>query len=105
VVVDSVGEATWEGSLRALAKDGRLVTFGATSGPKPPTNVPLLFWRQLRIIGSTMGNHREFTEVMRLVWARQLRPVVYKTFPLEQAAEAQRTLEDRQHVGKIVLTV
>ncbi len=105
VVVDSVGEATWEGSLRALAKDGRLVTFGATSGPRPPTNVPLLFWRQLRIIGSTMGNHREFTEVMKLVWTRKLKPVVYKTFPLERAAEAQRTLEARRHVGKIVLTV
>ena len=103
VVVDSIGEATWERSLRVLAKDGRLVTYGATSGPKPPTDVRLVFWRQLRIIGSTMGNHREFTEVMRLVWERKLKPVVYKTFPLEQAAEAQRLMEERKHFGKLVL--
>ena len=103
VVVDSVGEATWERSLRALAKDGRLVTYGATSGPKPPTDVRLVFWRQLRIIGTTMGNHHEFTRVMELVWQRKLRPVIDRVFPLQEAAEAQRRMEAREHLGKIVL--
>ena len=103
VVVDSIGEATWEKSLRALAKDGRLVTFGATSGPMPPTNVPLLFWRQLRIIGTTMGNRKEFFDVMELIWQRRLRPIVDRVFPLKEAAEAQRLMEDRKHFGKLVL--
>jgi len=103
VVVDSIGEATWEKSLRSLAKDGRLVTFGATSGPKPQMNVPLLFWKQLRIIGSTMSNQREFNDVMQLVWERRLRPVIDRVFPLREAAEAQRLMESRKHFGKLVL--
>lgn len=103
VVVDSIGEATWEKSLRALAKDGRLVTFGATSGPMPPTNVPLVFWRQLRIIGTTMGNRAEFSDVMKLIWERKLRPIVDRVFPLSEAAEAQRLMEARRHFGKLVL--
>jgi NADPH:quinone reductase-like Zn-dependent oxidoreductase len=103
VVVDSIGEATWEKSLRALAKDGRLVTFGATSGPMPPTNVPLVFWRQLRIIGTTMGNRNEFFDVMKLIWDRKLQPIVDRVFPLSEAAEAQRLMEARQHFGKLVL--
>ncbi len=103
VVVDSIGEATWEKSLRALAKDGRLVTFGATSGPMPPTNVPLLFWRQLRVIGTTMGNRKEFFDVMELIWQRKLRPIVDRVFPLKEAAEAQRLMEERRHFGKLVL--
>jgi NADPH:quinone reductase-like Zn-dependent oxidoreductase len=103
VVVDSIGEATWEKSLRALAKDGRLVTFGATSGPKPSMDVRLVFWRQLRIIGTTMGNRREFFDVMKLIWARKLRPIVDRVFPLSEAAEAQRLMEARKHFGKLVL--
>jgi NADPH:quinone reductase-like Zn-dependent oxidoreductase len=103
LVVDSIGEATWERSLRVLAKDGRLVTYGATSGPKPLTDVRLVFWRQLRLIGTTMGNHREFTEVMRLVWERKLKPIVDQVFPLKEAAQAQQLLESRQHFGKLVL--
>ncbi len=105
VVVDSIGEATWERSLRALAKDGRLVTYGATSGPTPLTDVRLVFWRQLRIIGTTMGNHHEFTQVMELVWERKLRPVIDRVFPLEEAAKAHRRMEAREHLGKILLAV
>ncbi|HED04199.1 MAG TPA: alcohol dehydrogenase [Candidatus Fraserbacteria bacterium] len=103
VVLDNVGEATWEQSLRSLAKNGRLVTCGATSGPRPPTDIRLVFWRQLQIFGSTMANRHEFSEVLRLVWQGKLKPVVDRSFPLGEAAAAQRALEAGEHFGKLVL--
>ena len=103
VVLDNVGQATWEQSLRSLAKNGRLVTCGATSGPRPPTDLRLVFWRQLQIFGSTMANRHEFSQVLQLVWRGKLKPVVDRTFPLGQAAAAQRALEAGEHFGKLVL--
>jgi NADPH:quinone reductase-like Zn-dependent oxidoreductase len=103
VVVENVGEATWEKSLRALAKGGRLVTCGATTGSSGMTNIPLLFWRQLDILGSTMASRSEFEEMMKLVFRRQLIPVVDKVYPLEEAREAQRRLADGRQFGKIIL--
>ena len=103
VVLDNVGEATWEQSLRSLAKNGRLVTCGATSGPRPPTDVRLVFWRQLQIFGSTMANRHEFSQVLQLVWQGKLKPVVDRSFPLGEAAAAQRALEAGEHFGKLVL--
>lgn len=104
VVVENVGEATWEGSLRCLARDGRLVTCGATTGPKPTTDIRLVFWRQLRLIGSTMGNRAEFHDVMNLIWQRKLRPVVDRVFALQDAKEAQQVMENGEHFGKLILT-
>lgn len=103
VVIDSVGEATWQKSLRSLARNGRLVTFGATTGPTPPTDIRLVFWRQLQIIGTTMGNRKEVADVMKLIWERKLKPVVHRVFPLKEAAKAQQLMENRQQVGKIIL--
>ena len=104
VVLENTGEETWEGSLRALARGGRLVTYGGTTGPNGNTNIPLLFWKQIQIIGSTMGTADEFATVMRLVWERRLRPVVDRVLPLEQIKEAHETLEAGEQFGKIVLT-
>jgi NADPH:quinone reductase-like Zn-dependent oxidoreductase len=103
VVVENVGQATWKQSLKALARNGRLVTCGATTGPVGEVDIRLLFWKQLQILGSTMSNQREFNEVMQLIWARQLKPVVAKTFPLKDAAPAQQMLENRDVFGKLVL--
>ncbi len=103
VVIDSVGEATWQKSLRSLARNGRLVTFGATTGPTPPTDIRLVFWRQLQIIGTTMGNRKEVADVMKLIWERKLKPVVHRVFPLEEAAKAQQLMENREQFGKIIL--
>jgi NADPH:quinone reductase-like Zn-dependent oxidoreductase len=103
VVIDSIGEATWQKSLRSLARNGRLVTYGATSGPTPPTDLRLVFWRQLQILGTTMGSRAEFSEVMSLIWARKLRPVVDRVFPLQEAAKAQQMLENREQFGKLIL--
>lgn len=103
VVVDSVGEATWQKSLKSLAKGGRLVTCGATTGPLGSTDIRLVFWKQLQILGSTMSSRKEFSDVMKLVWQRKLRPLVDRVFPLKEAAHAQTLMEKREHFGKLVL--
>jgi len=103
VVFDSVGDATWQKSLRSLKKGGRLVTCGATSGPKAVTNINLVFWNQLEILGSTMASRSELRDVLELVWAGKLKPVIDQTLPLSKAAEAHQILENGEQFGKIVL--
>ncbi|MFQ5552198.1 MAG: zinc-binding dehydrogenase [Thermoplasmata archaeon] len=103
VVVDSVGQATWKQSIRALGKNGRLVTCGATTGPISETDIRYIFWRQLQILGSTMANRAEFREVMRLIWEGKFEPVIDRTFPLTKAREAHELLEDGQQFGKVLL--
>jgi len=103
VVFEHVGPATFEGSLRSLARGGRLVTCGATTGPTASFSISDLYLRQHSIIGSVMGTRREFLEVVRLVGERKLRPVIDSVFPLADAAEAQRRMLERNHFGKLVL--
>ncbi len=105
VIVENVGQATWPGSIRALAKGGRLVTCGATSGPKPDEDIRRIFTKQVTIMGSTMGNRREFATIVALLAAGALKPLVDTTLPLAQAAEAQQALEQAEQFGKIVLTI
>jgi NADPH:quinone reductase-like Zn-dependent oxidoreductase len=103
VVLDSVGEAMWEGCVRSLASDGRLVTYGGTSGPIVTLDVRRLFWKQLHIIGSTMASRSEFRAVMDLVFAGRLEPVVDRVLPLDRAREAYERLDAGEQFGKIVL--
>jgi NADPH:quinone reductase-like Zn-dependent oxidoreductase len=105
VVLDDVGAATWTGSIRALASGGRLVTCGGTTGPIVETDLRLVFWKQLRIIGSTMANRREFREVMGQLFAGRLRAVVDRTFPLAETAQALTVLKKGEQFGKLVITV
>lgn len=105
VVLDNVGETTWPGSIRALAKGGRLVTCGASSGPKPDEDIRRIFAKQITIIGSTMGNRREFATVVALLAGGKLKPIVDRTYPLAEAAAAQIALERGEQFGKIVLTI
>jgi len=105
VVVDSVGEATWDRSLRALAPGGRLVTCGATTGPKVVTDVRRMFWYHYSLLGSTMGNAREFAEIVRLLGSGALRPVVDSVTPLRDARRAFERLAAGDHFGKLVLEV
>jgi NADPH:quinone reductase-like Zn-dependent oxidoreductase len=104
VVLDSVGAATWASSLRCLASAGRLVTCGATTGPIGQTDIRVVFWRQLRIIGSTMANRKEFREVMGQLFAGRLRAIVDRTFPLAETAAALEWLRAGRQFGKIVVT-
>lgn len=103
VVFEHVGPATFEGSLKSLARGGRLVTCGATTGPIASFSISDLYLRQHSIIGSVMGTRREFQEVVRLVGERKLRPVIDSVFPLADAAEAQRRMLERNHFGKLIL--
>lgn len=103
VVIDSVGEALWKQNIRSLARAGRLVVYGATTGPKVEIDLRALFWKQVAIIGTTMSNKSEFEEVMRLIFAGALKPVVDEVFPLERIREAHERLERGEQFGKIVI--
>jgi NADPH:quinone reductase-like Zn-dependent oxidoreductase len=105
VVVENVGEATWEHSLRALAKQGRLVTCGATTGPRVVTDVRRMFWHQFTIMGSTMGSLQEYGEIVRLLGQGHLRPTVDSAFPLADGVKAMERLERGEQMGKIVLDI
>lgn len=105
VVLDSVGKATWRKSIASLAKGGRLLTCGATTGPNPEEDIGRIFWNQLTVYGSTMGTHGEFGEMLKMFQGGRLRPVVDAVFPLSQAKEAERRLEEKRQFGKIVLRV
>ncbi len=103
VVIDTVGEATWMISLKSVAKGGRIVTCGATSGPNPKEEIRLIFWKQFEILGSTMANDREFRAVLGAVAAGRLRPRIDRVFTLSKAADAYRYMEEGLQDGKIVL--
>ncbi|HEU4988435.1 MAG TPA: zinc-binding dehydrogenase [Gemmatimonadaceae bacterium] len=105
VVVDNVGTATWKQSLGALGKRGRLVTCGGTSGPMLETDVRRLFWNQWSILGSTMGNDREFDAIVEHLRAGRLLPPVDGVYPLSNAREAYARLRAGDQFGKIVLQI
>jgi len=105
VVVEHVGRATWQWSLKALAKGGRLVTCGATTGADVATDLRYVYNRELTVFGSFMAGMGELLDVVRLFERRKLKTVVDSVFPLEKAAEAQTRMEGSKHFGKIVLRI
>ncbi len=105
VVIENVGEATWDESLRALARGGRLVSCGATTGPKVGFDMRRLFWHQWSILGSTMGNDAEYREIVRLLGAGELRPIVDRVFPFAEARAAFERLERGEQLGKIAIEI
>jgi NADPH:quinone reductase-like Zn-dependent oxidoreductase len=105
VVIEHVGEATWTRSLQATKAGGRIAVCGATSGPNPPASLHRIFWKQLSILGSTMGTREDFAAVYELVASGRVRPVVDRAFPLEEAAAAHEYLESGRQFGKVILTI
>jgi zinc-binding alcohol dehydrogenase/oxidoreductase len=105
VVVETVGEATWERSLAAAGQEGRIVVCGATSGHSPPARLYRLWWKQLVIYGSTMGLPSDFEGAYELVRSGRARVHVDSTFPLADAALAHERLESGAQFGKVVLTI
>jgi NADPH:quinone reductase-like Zn-dependent oxidoreductase len=105
VVVEHVGEVTWQRSLAAAARDGRILVCGATSGPNPPAALHRIWWRELRILGSTMGTEADFQGAYELVASGRARPVVDSVFPLADARAAHERMESGEHFGKIVLRI
>ena len=104
VVVDNVGKATIETSMRAVAHGGRIVIIGNTSGPKAEIDIRFIFGKQISLIGSTMGTHQDFRDVTALLWSGRLKPVIDRIMPLKEGKEAYAIMERGQQFGKIVLT-
>ena len=104
VVFEHVGPATWPGSLRSLARCGRLVTCGGTTGPMVEVALPHLFMKNQSILGSTMGPRAAFGEIFAGVASGVFRPVVERVLPIEEIQDAHRSLEAREVIGKLVLT-
>jgi len=105
VVVEHVGEATWKKSLDAAAYGGRIAVCGATTGPNPPAALHRIWWKQLSILGSTMGRKDDFEGAYRLIAEGRARPVVDEVVPLAEIRAAHARLEAGEQIGKIVLTV
>jgi NADPH:quinone reductase-like Zn-dependent oxidoreductase len=105
IVVEHVGEATWQRSLAAVRAEGRVVVCGATTGPNPPAGLHRIWWKQLSILGSTMGTRADFEGVFELVTSGRVRPLVDEVFPLVEAAAAHERMERGEHLGKIVLRI
>jgi len=105
VVVDDVGEATWPRTLASARTAGRIVVCGATSGPNPPALLHRVWWRELVILGSTMGTPDDFAGVLELMASGRVRPVVDSVFPLAEAAAAHERMERAEQLGKIVLRI
>jgi zinc-binding alcohol dehydrogenase/oxidoreductase len=105
VVVEHVGEATWQRSLQAVRSGGRIAVCGATSGPNPPAALHRIWWKQLTILGSTMGTKEDFEAVYDLIASGRVQPIVDKVFPLAEAAAAHERMEAGEHLGKIVLRI
>jgi len=105
VVVETVGEATWDRSLAAAAPEGRVVVCGATSGHSPPARLYRVWWKQLDVLGSTMGLPSDFEGVYELVRSGRVRVHVDSVFPLAEAARAHERLESGDQFGKVVLSI
>ncbi len=105
VIFEHVGKALWAKAILACARGGRIVTCGATTGAVAETHLGHVFFRQLTILGSTMGSKGDMYDIIPHMQSGRLKPVVDRVLPLAQAAEAHRLLEDRAQFGKIVLQV
>ena len=105
IVVDNVGQATFQKSQTALKRGGRLVTVGNTTGPNVEIDIRFIFFKQLHIIGSTMGTPMEYDRVMKLVWAGKLSPVIDCQMPLSEGREAHDLMERGDQFGKIVFNI
>ena len=105
IVIEHVGAATWDESLRCLKPGGTLVTCGATTGPEAKIDLRFLFSRQLSLLGSYMGTMDELREALGHVFAGRLKPVVDRVFPLQEIRTAHEYLQNSQMFGKIVLNL
>ena len=105
IVFEHVGAAVWQQASRCLGKQGRIVTCGATTGPKVEIDLRFFFTQQHQILGAYMGSRHDLMQCLKLVERRVFRPVVDSVFPLEKLRDAQERMEQRQMFGKIVVTV
>jgi NADPH:quinone reductase-like Zn-dependent oxidoreductase len=104
VVVEHIGQATWEKSIASLARRGRLVICGTTSGAEGKIDLWSFFAKELSFFGSYGGTRRNLAHLLKLVATGRFKPVIYRTLPLESVAEAQRIMAAREQFGKIIIT-
>jgi NADPH:quinone reductase-like Zn-dependent oxidoreductase len=105
IIIDTVGAATWPLDFSAVRRGGKIVLCGVTSGPQAPTNLQMLYWNQLTILGSTMGSDEDFRQMLGSVAAAKLKPVIDSVVPLENARDAMGKMEAGKQFGKIVLRI
>jgi zinc-binding alcohol dehydrogenase/oxidoreductase len=105
IVVEHVGEATWQASLQAVRPHGRIAVCGATTGPNPKAALHRIWWKQLTILGSTMGTKADFEGAYKLVVSGRAKPVIDRVYPLADARAAHERMESGEHFGKIVLAI
>ena len=105
VIIEHTGQENWQKNILSLARCGRLVTCGATSGPDAVLDLRYVYSRQLNILGSYMGGKRDLLDVFRFVRAGKLKPVIDSVFPLSETRAAQEKMEDRNVFGKIIVKV
>jgi NADPH:quinone reductase-like Zn-dependent oxidoreductase len=103
LVIENIGEAVWGAAMKSLVRGGRLVTCGATSGDQPAADLRRIFIRQLQILGSTLGNRHELQALLAFCEAHQLRPVIDKTYAMEEVHDALDMLSNAEQFGKIAL--
>jgi NADPH:quinone reductase-like Zn-dependent oxidoreductase len=104
LIVDSTGEVGWKMNLRALARGGRLAVYGATTGNNPPAMINVLYWKQISLFGTTMGNVKDFEHVMKLVFERKLKPKIDSVRPLRLYEAAFAQMQEGRQFGKLVMT-
>lgn len=104
IVVEHVGAEVWTQAMRCLGRNGRLVTCGATTGPKVEIDLRFFFTQQHAVLGAYMGSRGDLMQCLKLVDRRLLRPVVDSVWPLEKLREAQERMERREMFGKLVVT-
>ncbi len=105
IVIDSAGGETFDTAIQLVRSGGRVVTYGATTGPAKLLEIRRIFWKQLSILGSTMGTSKEFAHVLELIASRGIQPVVDSVLPLSDVAEAHRRMEQGEQFGKLVLKI
>jgi NADPH:quinone reductase-like Zn-dependent oxidoreductase len=103
VVVDNVGMATLNTSMRAVRRGGSIVIVGNTSGPKVEIDIRRIFGRQISLIGSTMGTHQDFYDITRMLWDGKIKTVIDKVMPLSEGLQGFKRMERSEQFGKIVI--
>ncbi len=105
VVVDHVGAETWKTSVEVAGRGGRIVVCGATTGPNPPAALHRIWWKELSVLGSTMGDATDFAACLELVTSGRARPEIDRVYPLSEIRAAHQRLEAGVQLGKIVLEI
>jgi 2-desacetyl-2-hydroxyethyl bacteriochlorophyllide A dehydrogenase len=105
IVIDHVGKSIWDQNIKSLTKGGRLVTCGVTSGHEATTDLRYVFYKQLQILGSTMGRKGDLITIFNFIEQGKLKPVIDRVMPLKEVQQAHRVIEEGKHFGKIVLVL